>query len=103
MTPSRVVDCDSYVWEPDAVWERYLDADYRVAARSAFYHHRDDAGITTVILNGKPARAMNRTAIVRQAVWRVGMTPEDIGALDPNDPPPITPGANDAAARLAGL
>ena len=103
MTSPPVVDCDSYVWEPDAVWERYLDAAYRVAARSAFYHHRDDAGITTIILNGKPARAMNRTAIVRQAVWRVGMTPEDVGALDPDDPPPITPGANDAAARLADM
>ena len=55
-----VVDVDSHVYEPTAIWEKYLDRAYRVIARSAFWHerrrarHRDDDP-------ERPARALARS------------------------------------------
>ncbi len=97
-----VIDADSHVFEPAAIWEKYLDRDYRVLARSAFWYEDVD-GITTVILNGQPAKPLNTSKINRQAIWRPGMAPEDIGALDPSVPHAINPGAADAAARLRDM
>src|SRR5439155_23039731 len=64
---SAVVDVDSHVWEPAVVWERYLDRDYRVLARSAFWHDVDERGIETTVLNGRRVRALKRSGINRQA------------------------------------
>jgi uncharacterized protein len=97
-----VVDVDTHVYEPAAVWSDYLDRDYRVAARSAFWHDAAD-GVETTILNGRRARSLKRSGINRQACWRPGMTPERIGALDPEVEQPITPGAQDPAARLRDM
>ena len=33
-----VFDGDSHIWEPHAIWAQYLDAEYRVPARSAFWY-----------------------------------------------------------------
>ena len=96
----RVFDCDSHVLEPVDIWTKYLDADYRIIARSAFWHDVDDLGGSATIVNGKPARPMSGSGINRQAIWKPGMKPEDIGALDPAVRQPITPGAQDPQARL---
>jgi predicted TIM-barrel fold metal-dependent hydrolase len=98
-----VIDVDSHVYEPAAIWEQFLDRDYRVAARSAFWHEVDDLGIETTILNGQRARALQRSGINRAACWRPGMTPQQIGQLDPEVRHPITPGAQDPAPRLADM
>src|SRR5437870_48526 len=95
-----VVDADSHVFEPISIWQDYLEPEYRIPARSAFYYEEHDPGVTTVIVNGEPAERMNRGAINRQAVWRPGFTPESIGRLDPKVPYPINPGANDPLERL---
>ncbi len=100
---NAVFDADSHVLEPPAIWDRYLDKDYRVAGRSALYFHAGESGNTTVILNGKAGRPMNRSRILRQAVWKPGMTPEAIGSLDPRKGAPINPGAWDATARLKDM
>jgi len=97
-----VIDADSHIFEPAVVWEKYLDPAYRVAARSAFYYHEDEFA-AGVILNGRQAPLMHSGRINRSAIWRPGMTPEEIGAMDPNRPHPINPGANIAAARLADM
>ena len=97
-----VVDADSHVFEPVAVWTQYLDRSYRVSARSAFWYE-DSEGIATVILNGRPAKRLNASRINRQAIWRPGMTPEDVGALDPSVPHPTNPGAVDPKARLKDM
>lgn len=97
-----VIDADSHVFEPTAIWEEYLDRDYRVPARTAFWYEEAD-GITTVILNGQPAKRLNASKINRQAIWRPGMRPEDIGALDPTVAHPPNPGASDARARLQDM
>ena len=98
-----VIDVDSHVYEPTAIWEQYLDRDYRVVARSAFWHESDAQGLETTLLNGRAARALRRSGINRQACWRPGMTPEAIGQLDPDVLHPITPGARDPAARLRDM
>jgi predicted TIM-barrel fold metal-dependent hydrolase len=98
----QVIDADSHVFEPAAVWEQYLEPAYRVAARSAFYYHEDEDA-AGVILNGRQAPLMHTGRINRCAIWRPGMTPEQIGALDPNRSHPINPGASSAAARLADM
>jgi predicted TIM-barrel fold metal-dependent hydrolase len=99
----QVVDVDSHVWEPTAIWEEYLDRDYRVLARSAFWHETDDLGLEVTILNGRAARSLRRSGINRQACWTPGMTPERIGQLDPEVRHPITPGAQDPQARLRDM
>jgi len=97
-----VIDADSHVFEPAAIWEQYLDRAYRVPARSAFWHEEVD-GIVTVILNGQPAKPLNASKINRQAIWRPGMTPEDIGSLDPGVAHPTNPGGADGRARLRDM
>ena len=98
-----VVDVDSHVYEPRDIWERYLDRDYRVAARSAFLHEVDEDGIETILLNGRRARSLHRSGINRHACWHPGMTPDDVGRLDPELPHPITAGAYDPVARLEDM
>ena len=98
-----VVDVDSHVYEPAEVWEKYLDRDCRVPARSAFWHEIDAHGLEVTLLNGRRARPLGRSGIPRQACWRPGMTPEAIGRLDPEAAHPITPGARDPGARLADM
>ncbi len=99
----RVIDCDSHVLEPTDIWTKYLDTDYRVIARSAFWHEVDDLGGPVTILNGKQAREMNPSGINRHAVWKPGMKPEDIGALDPTVRHPVNPGAYDSQVRLRDM
>jgi uncharacterized protein len=98
-----VFDCDSHVLEPVEIWTKYLDAEYRVVARSAFWHEVDDLGVPVTILNGKAARPLDASGINRHAVWRPGMKPEDIGALDPGVRHPINPGAQEPRARLRDM
>ena len=72
-------------------------------ARSAFYHEVDDEGNRLTIVNGASGQELNRSRLVRQAIWRPGMTVDDIGALDPDVYVPINPGAYDPAARVADM
>jgi predicted TIM-barrel fold metal-dependent hydrolase len=98
-----IVDIQSHVYEPAAVWDRFLDSDYRVAARSAFWHDVDGHGIETTLLNGRPVCSLRRGGINRHACWRPGMTPDDVGALDADVRHATTPGAFDPIARLADM
>jgi predicted TIM-barrel fold metal-dependent hydrolase len=98
-----VVDADSHVYEPQAIWDKYVAPEDRAAARGALWHGFDDAGNRTTILNGRPAKELNRSKILRQAIWRPGTTPEDIGRLVPNIFHPPNPGAWDPEARLKDM
>jgi predicted TIM-barrel fold metal-dependent hydrolase len=98
-----VVDVDSHVYEPPEIWDRYVPEPLRVLARSAFYHEVDDQGNRLTIVNGTAGADMNRSRLVRQAIWRPGMTVDDIGALDPDRFVPINPGAYDPEARVADM
>jgi predicted TIM-barrel fold metal-dependent hydrolase len=98
-----VVDADSHVFEPAAIWNEYLDRGYRPLAKAAFWYETGETGAPTVILNGRSAKPMNVSKINRQAIWRPGMRPEDIGSLDPDVAHPINPGAGDPKARLKDM
>ena len=63
----------------------------------------DGHGLETIILNGRRVRSLRRSGINRQACWKPGMTPEKIGALDPEETHPITAGAYDGRARLRDM
>ena len=52
VTDGSVVDVDSHVYEPPAIWDEYVPAELRGTARSAFYHEVDDDGNPLTILNG---------------------------------------------------
>jgi predicted TIM-barrel fold metal-dependent hydrolase len=97
-----VVDCDSHVYEPPEVWDR-VPVEYRSLARAAFYHEVAPDGSRLTILNGAPGRELNRSRLVRQAIWRPGMTTDQIGELDPDVFQPLNPGASEVGARLADM
>jgi predicted TIM-barrel fold metal-dependent hydrolase len=98
-----VVDVDSHIYEVETLWDRYVPAEYQAVVRSAFWHGLDEDGYETTILNGTAVSSLNRSRIVRQAIWRPGMTPQDIGALDPARFHALTPGAYDPGARLEDM
>ena len=105
MSPTSfpVFDVDSHVYEPTTIWTDYLEPAYRVLARSSFWHEIDPMGIEVTILNGAPAPSMNRGRINRQAIYRPGMSPKDIGSLDPTKNHPINPGAQEASVRVTDM
>jgi predicted TIM-barrel fold metal-dependent hydrolase len=98
-----VVDVDSHVYEPEALWEEYIPPAERERAKWAFHHSFTDDGQSTTILNGKRAKELNKTPLVRQAIWRPGMTVEDIGRLDAMAFRALNPGAWNAPARLSDM
>ncbi len=98
-----VLDADSHVFEPAEIWTQYMEPEYRVAARSAFYFSQDADGLCTVILNGAPAAAIDSGRLNRRAIWRPGMSPEEIGRIDAAKPYPINPGAQNASSRLKDM
>ncbi len=99
----RVVDVDSHVYEPPAVWEDYIPPDQRSAAKNAFYAEVEAEGDQQTILNGGATKSLNRRKLIRQAIWRPGMTLDEVGHLDPDTFHPLNPGAWDPDARVADM
>ncbi|HLG66807.1 MAG TPA: amidohydrolase family protein [Acidimicrobiales bacterium] len=100
---AAVIDVDSHVHEPAAVWDEYVPPGDRERVRRAFCAVTAPDGTVTTTLNGRPAKGLNRSKVNRQAIWRPGMTIEQIGDLDPDTGHELNPGAWDAAARLADM
>ena len=98
-----VVDVNSFVYEPQKIWDTYLPTEYQGIARTALWHQIDDAGNVITVLNGEPAPPLNGTKIVRQAIWRPGLTIEEIGQLDPDTFHALNPGASEPEARLKDM
>lgn len=93
-----VVDVDSHVYEPEAIWTDYVRAEKRPAAEQAFWRRGDE-----LVINGAPARPLNRAHLNRQAIWHPDSSVEEIGRLDPARPPEPNAGSWDVPARLADL
>jgi len=98
-----VVDADSHVYEPPAIWTDYLSERERTLAEDAFWHERGPRGTELTVVNGKTVRSLHRSALNRFACFRPGATIESIAALDPTQPSDDTPGAADGAARVRDL
>jgi uncharacterized protein len=99
---AEVIDADSHVYEPPAVWD-FVPSGERAKATEAFFHRTDADGSVEVTLNGRPGKPMNRSRLNRQAVWRPGLTLDEIGGLDPQVAHADNPGASDPQARLADM
>ncbi len=98
-----IVDIDSHVLEPAAIWTDYVEPEYRVPVRSAFWYEFDDEAGDTVILNGKLAPPLRRGPMNRLALYRPGMTAKEVGSLDARRPQPAVAGARDPKARLKDM
>jgi len=97
-----VFDSDSHVVEPPALWEKYLDPEYRILGRHALWRQEGRTGAYLKV-NGEMFRDSGNPNLPRHALWRPGMDWDAIGALDPDVKHPATEGASDPQARLADL
>ncbi len=104
MTTKRFVvfDGDSHVVEPREVWETYLDPEYRILGKSALWREEGRLGAYLKI-NGEMFRDSDNVNIPRCAIWRPGMTWDDIGDLDPDIPHDKNEGAWNPEARLRDM
>src|ERR1700704_2805150 len=76
-----VFDSDSHVVEPPELWEKYLDPEYRVLGKRALWRHHGDTN-SYLKVDGEVVRDTMNPNIPRHAIWRPGMTWDDVGALD---------------------
>jgi predicted TIM-barrel fold metal-dependent hydrolase len=97
------IDVDSHVYEQPEIWTRYIASEDRALARHGFYHEVDDEGNRLTIVNGTSGKELNRSRLVRQAIWKPGTTVDEIGSLDPDVYVPINPGAYEPDARVADM
>ena len=97
-----VFDSDSHVLEPPELWEKYLDPAYRVLGKQALWRH-EGATNTYLKINGEVVRDTMNPNLPRHAIYRPGMSWDDVGALDPSIRHPMSEGASDPRARLADM
>jgi len=97
-----VFDADSHVVEPRALWENYLEPEYRVPGRLALW--REDGKFDSYLkINGEVYRDTENPNIPSHAIWRPGMTWEAIGDLDPTIRHPANEGGSNSQARLRDM
>ncbi len=97
-----VFDSDSHVVEPRAIWDTYLDPEYRTLGKFALW--REEGKTNSYLkINGKIFRDSMNTNIPRHAIWQPGMSWEDVGELDPTIRHPQSAGASDPQARLRNM
>jgi predicted TIM-barrel fold metal-dependent hydrolase len=99
----EIIDFDSHVLEPEAIWLEYLEPEYRTLARSTFWHEQDEFGSLTV-LNGRVVAEQPNGWLQRAAAWRPGLGEQDIAAMDfRTGTTTSNPGASDPRIRLDDL
>ena len=100
--PFAVFDGDAHVVEPRALWEQYLDPEYRVLGKHALW--REDGQTSAYLkINGEVHRDTTNINLPRHALWRPGMTWETIGELDPDTRHAMNEGAWEPHARLRDM
>ncbi len=97
-----VFDADSHIAEPAAIWEKYLDPEFRTLGKHALWRQEGRLGAYLKV-NGQVFRDRSNPNLPRHALWRPGMDWDAIGDLDPHTPHAMTEGASDPAARLADM
>jgi predicted TIM-barrel fold metal-dependent hydrolase len=76
-----VFDSDAHVVEPPELWEKYLDPEFRTLGKTALWRH-DGATNAYLKVNGEIIRDTMNPNLPRHAIWRPGMSWDDIGGLD---------------------
>ncbi len=97
-----VFDSDSHIIEPKEVWEKYLDPEYRTLGKQALWREEGQNN-SYLIVNGKMFRDSFNSNIPRLAIYKPGMTWEQVGELDPEIRHAQTEGASDPLARLKDM
>ena len=97
-----VFDSDSHVVEPPALWEKYLEPEYRTSGRHALWRQEGKTN-SYLKINGDVFRDTGNPNLPRHALWRPGMTWDSIGELDPKIRHKMTDGASDPISRLADM
>jgi len=97
-----VFDTDSHVVEPPALWETYLEPEYRSLGRHALWR-QEGATSNYLKINGTVYRDTMNPNLPRHALWRPGMTWDDIGDLDASVKHPINEAAWEPRARLRDM
>lgn len=97
-----VFDGDSHVVEPREVWEKYLEPEYRTLGKFALW--REEGEYSSYLkVNGKMFRDTMNCNIPRHAIWKPGMTWDQVGDLDPNRRHAMNEGASNPQARLRDM
>jgi predicted TIM-barrel fold metal-dependent hydrolase len=97
-----VFDSDSHVVEPRDVWEQYLEPEYRTLGKFALW--REEGEYSSYLkVNGKMFRDTMNCNIPRHAIWKPGMTWDQVGDLDPNRRHAMNEGASNPQARLRDM
>ncbi len=97
-----VFDTDTHVVEPREVWEEYLEPEYRTLGKAALW--REDGQFGSYLkVNGKMFRDTMNTNIPRHAIWKPGMTWDQVGELDPNTPHAMNAGASNPHKPGCGI
>jgi predicted TIM-barrel fold metal-dependent hydrolase len=102
MARFTVFDSDAHVVETPELWEKYLDPEYRVLGKRALWRHDGETN-SYLKINGEVVRDTMNPNIPRHAIWRPGMTWDDVGALDATRRHTMNPAAYDPKARLADM
>ncbi len=97
-----IFDADSHVVEPRAVWEKYLDPEYRIPGKLALWREESRYG-NYLKVNGEVFRDVDNINIPSWGIWRPGMTWDSIGELDPGKRHPINEAAYEPQARLRDM
>ena len=97
-----VFDADTHVVEPKAVWEKYLEPEYRTLGKHALWREEGEYN-SYLKVNGAMCRDTMNPNIPRHAIWRPGMTWDQVGELDPNTRHAMNEGASNPQARLRDM
>jgi uncharacterized protein len=97
-----VFDADSHAVEPPELWTRYLEPEYRTLGRHALWRE-EGVHNSYLKINGKIFRDTMNSNIPRHAIWKPGMSWDDVGELDPRQRHPMTAGASDPKARIKDM
>src|ERR1700730_279881 len=97
-----VFDSDSHVVEPPELWTKYLEPEYRALGKHALWREEGTLG-SYLKVNGKVFRDSMNSNIPRHAIWKPGMTWDQVGELDPDIRHEMVAGASDPAARIRDM
>ena len=97
-----VFDANSHVVESADIWHTYLEPEYRALGKFSLWREEGEYDAYLKI-NGEVFRDQTNPNIPRHAIWRPGMSWEQIGELDPDTRHAMTEGASDPQARLRDM
>jgi uncharacterized protein len=97
-----ILDSDSHVVETPDLWEKYLEPEYRTLGKHALWREEGKLG-SYLKVNGKVFRDTMNSNIPRHAIWKPGMTWDQVGQLDPKTRHTTTAGASNPQARLKDM